>query len=113
LVDTEEGARMRPEASMAKRKRRQFTEEFKQEAVRLCRQNDRSIGQVAQELDLTDSALRNWVKQYEVDHGANATEALTTDEKDELRKLRRENRVLREEREILKKAAAFFAKENP
>jgi transposase-like protein len=98
---------------MAKRKRRRFTAEFKQEAVRLCRQGDRSIGQVAQELDLTDSALRNWVKQYEVDHGNDATGALTTDEKEELRKLRREVRVLREEREILKKAAAFFAKENP
>ena len=98
---------------MSKRKRRQFSEEFKREAVRLCRQKDRSIGQVAEELDLTDSALRNWVKQYEVDHGDNAAGALTTDEKEELRKLRRENRVLREEREILKKAAAFFAKENP
>ena len=81
-------------------------------AVRLCLRHDRSIGQVARELDLTESAVRNWVKQYEVDHGSNPSGALTTEEKTELRTLRREVRVLREEREILKKAAAFFAKEN-
>ena len=84
---------------------------FKQEAVRLCLRHDRSIGQVARELDLTESALRRWVQQYEVDHGPNPSGALTTEEKTELRTLRREVRVLREEREILKKAAAFFAKE--
>ena len=83
-----------------------------QEAVRLCLRHDRSIGQVARELDLTESAVRNWVKQYEVDHGSNPSGALTTEEKTELRTLRREVRVLREEREILKKAAAFFAKKN-
>ena len=112
FVDTEEGARMRREVFMGTRKRRRFTEAFKQEAVRLCLRHDRSIGQVARELDLTESAVRNWVKQYEVDHGSNPTGALTTEEKTELRTLRREVRVLREEREILKKAAAFFAKEN-
>ena len=52
---------------MGQRKRRRFTDEFKKEAARLCLQHDRSIGQVAQELDLTESALRNWVKQYEID----------------------------------------------
>ena len=92
--------------------RRRFTEAFKQESVRLCLRHDRSIGQVARELDLTESALRNWVKQYEIDRGSNPSGALTTEEKTELRTLRREVRVLREEREILKKAAAFFAKEN-
>ena len=56
---------------MGKRKRRRFTEAFKQEAVRLCLRHDRSIGQVARELDLTESALRNWVKQYEIDRGSN------------------------------------------
>ena len=96
---------------MGQRKRRRFTREFKQEAARLCSQGGRSIGQVAQELDLTESALRNWVKQYEIDRGTNPTGALTTEEKEELRTLRREVRVLREERTILKKAAAFFAKE--
>ena len=103
---------MRWEVFMDKRKRRRFTEAFKQEAVRLCLRHDRSIGQVARELDLTESALRNWVKQDEIDRGPNPTGALTTEEKTELRTLRREVRVLREEREILKKAAAFFAKEN-
>ena len=75
--------------------------EVKQEVVRLCLRHDRSIGQVARELDLTESALRKWVKQYEIDHGPNPTGALTTEEKTELRTLRREVRVLREEREIL------------
>ena len=87
---------------MGKRQRRRFTEAFKQEAVRLCLRHDRSIGQVARELDLTESALRRWVQQYEVDHGPNPSGALTTEEKAELRTLRREVRVLREEREILK-----------
>ena len=88
---------------MGTRKRRRFTEAFKQEAVRLCLRHARSIGQVARELDLTESALRKWVKQYEIDHGPNPTGALTTEEKTELRTLRREVRVLREEHEILKK----------
>ena len=112
FVDTQEGAKMRQEVFMGKRQRRRFTEAFKQETVRLCVRHDRSIGQVARELDLTESALRRWVQQYEVDHGPNPSGALTTEEKTELRTLRREVRVLREEREILKKAAAFFAKEN-
>lgn len=96
---------------MGQRKRRRFTAEFKAEAVRLCKRGDRSIGQVAQELDLAESALRRWAKQYEIDHGHNPTGALTTEQHEELRTLRREVRILREERTILKKAAAFFAKE--
>ena len=97
---------------MAKRQRSKFTEEFKTDAVRLCKSGERSIGRVAQELDLTESALRNWVKQYEVDQGEGRREALTTAEREELRALRRRVRTLEQEREILKKAAAFFAKEN-
>ena len=96
---------------MAKRKRRSFTKEFKAEVVELWERGDRSIGQVARDLDLTETAVRSWVKQAAVDRGDGPTEALTTDEREELRRLRRENRQLREEREILKKAAAFFAKE--
>ena len=96
---------------MAKRKRRSFTKEFKAEVVELCERGDRSIGQVARDLDLTETAVRSWVKQAAVDRGDGPAEALTTDEGEELRRLRRENRQLREEREILKKAAAFFAKE--
>jgi len=97
---------------MAKRKRRKFTEEFKREVVGLCNKGDRSIGQVARDLDLTASSVGNWVKQYDIDRGAGPEGALTSAEKEELRALRREVRVLREEKLILKKAAAFFAKES-
>jgi len=97
---------------MGKRRRRKFTEEFKKEAVRLCKSGEDSIGQVAKELDLTESALRNWVKQYEVDQGEGLVGSLTTAEREELRVLRRRVRTLEQEREILKKATAFFAKEN-
>lgn len=97
---------------MAKpRPRRQFSSEFKAKAVRLCRAGNRSVTQVAQDLDLTESALRNWLKQADVDAGKGPSEALTTAEKAELTQLRRENRQLRQDREILKAAATFFAKE--
>lgn len=96
---------------MAKRKRRTFTKEFKAEVVGLCERGDRTASQVARDLDLTESAVRTWVRQAEVDRGEGPAEALTTDEREELRRLRRENRQLREDREILKKAAAFFVKE--
>ena len=96
---------------MAKRKRRSFTKEFRAEVVELCERGDRSIGQVARDLDLTETAVRSWVKQAAVDRGDGPAGALTTDEREELRRLRRENRQLREDRETLKKAAAFFAKE--
>ena len=94
------------------RKRRKFTLEFKAEAVRLCKVGDRSIGQVAKDLDLTEGALREWVKRADIDTGQGPSGALTTAERDELTRLRRENKRLQMEREILKKAAAFFAKEN-
>ena len=97
---------------MGKRKRRQFTAEFKAEAVRLAMVGDRSVGQVAKDLDLTETALRDWVKRAEIDAGQGPPGALTTAERAELQQLRRENKRLQMEREILKKAAAFFAKEN-
>jgi transposase len=96
---------------MARRKRRHFTPEFKAEAVRLTQAGDRSIPQVAEDLDLTETALRSWVRQGEVDAGKGPPGALTSSEREELQRLRRENKVLRMEREILKKATAFFAKE--
>lgn len=97
----------------ARRKRRSFTPEFKAEAVRLCRVGDRTIRQVAEDLDLTETALREWVKRAEVDAGeAAAADVLATDERNELRELRKRVKRLEMEREILKKAAAFFAKEN-
>jgi transposase-like protein len=102
---------MREECAMAKRKRRSFTPEFKAEAVRLCRVGDRSVRQVSTDLDLTETALREWVKRADVDSGQGPPGALTTAEREELTRLRRENKRLQMEREILKKAAAFFAKE--
>jgi transposase len=98
---------------MTKRKRRSFTQEFKAQAVRVVRESGKSVAVVARELDLTETALRDWVRQAEVDAGRGAPSALTTDERTELTGLRREVRTLRMERDILKKATAFFAKENP
>lgn len=95
-----------------RRKRRAFTPEFKAEAVRLCRVGDRSVPQVAKDLDLTETALRSWVRQADVDLGNGPPEALTTAERQELQQLRRENKRLQMERDILKAAATFFAKES-
>jgi transposase len=111
-VDTPEGAKMREECSMSRRARRKFTPEFRAEAVRLCHIGDRSISQVAKDLDLTETSLREWYARAEVDAGRGAPGELTTAEREELAKLRRENKQLRMEREILKQAATFFAKEN-
>lgn len=93
-----------------KRRRRSFTEEFKAEAVALVLDRGVSMAQVAQDLDLTESALRNWVKAAK-ERRATGTE-ITPSEREELKRLRKEVRLLREERTILKKAAAYFAKEN-
>jgi transposase len=97
---------------MARQKRRKFTAEFKAETVKLIRESDRSVGQICRELDLTETAVRRWLKQADVDAGKGPSGALTTDELAELRRLRREVRELRQEREILKKATVFFAKES-
>jgi transposase len=93
------------------RRRRSFTPEFKAEIVDLCQRGDRSAGQVAKDFDLTETAVREWVKQAERDSGAREDGGLTTAERQELAQLRRENRRLREDVEILKRATAFFAKE--
>lgn len=92
-----------------KRPRRSFSKQTKKEAVDLVRSSGLSVAQVARDMDLTQSALRKWVKQAEIDDGTAA--GLTTDERAEMARLRAENRVLREERDILKRATAFFAKE--
>ena len=97
---------------VSKRSRRSFTAEFKREAVRLCKVGDRTIGQLAKDLDLTETALREWVKRAAVDAGEGPPGALVADERAELQELRRRVKRLEMEREILKKAAAFFAKEN-
>jgi transposase len=101
-------SRMRPETT-GKRARRRFTPEFKAGAVRLVLDEGKTIGAVARELDLTPSALGNWVTRAQADRTKGRT-GLTSEERAELARLRKENRELRMERDILKKAAAFFAK---
>jgi transposase len=93
-----------------RRARRAFTPEFKAEIVEVCRRGDRSIGQVAKDFDLTETAVRDWLRQADLDAGVR-TNGLTTAEREELTRLRRENRRLTEDVEILKRATAFFAKE--
>ena len=94
---------------MAARPRRSFTSEYKAETVQLIRTSGKSISQICRDLDLTETAVRRWVEQAAIDRGER--DGLTTSEREELGRLRREVRVLQEEREILKKAAAFFARE--
>ncbi len=95
-----------------KRKRRVHTAEFKADTVKLVRDGGRGVPQVCTELGLGDSLVRNWLRQAGVDGGEGPPGALTSAEKEELTHLRREVKVLRTEREILKRAATFFAKEN-
>ena len=90
------------------RPRRSFTPEFKADIVERCRAGDRSIGQVARDFDLTETAVRAWVRQAEIDTGQRP--GLSTEERQELAQLRRENRRLREDVDILRRATAFFAK---
>ncbi len=96
---------------MERRKRRSFTPEFRAEAVRLVREGNKSLPQVAKDLDLTESALRNWVREADGGDGKESAGALSTAEREELVRLRKEVRHLEMERDFLKKAAAFFAKE--
>lgn len=96
---------------MSKRKRRTFTKEQKADAIRLVRLSGEGIPTVARDLDLTENSLRRWVKQADIDNGKGPAGALTTEELEELRRLRKEVRTLKMERDFLKKAAAYFAKE--
>jgi transposase-like protein len=98
-------------AASKKKKRRAFTREYKAEVVALVRKGGKTAGQVARDLDLTETSVRAWVRQAEIDDGKGPAGALTTAEREEFAALRREVKTLRVEREILKKAAAFFAKE--
>jgi transposase len=89
---------------------RGYPPEFRAEAVRLYRDTDKTLRQVSSDLGISVESLRKWVRQAEIDGGQR--EGLTTEERQRLRHLERENKILREEREILKKAAAFFASED-
>jgi len=101
----------RPMADTPKRRpRRRFDDDFKAQAVRLVLDEGKSVGSVARDLDLTETALREWVNRARADRTSGKT-GLTTAEREELARLRKEVRILREEREILRKAAAFFATE--
>src|ERR1700742_3702966 len=97
--------------SMGKKPRRRhsFTPEFKAEIVELCQRGDRSVGQIAKDFDLTETAVRLWVTQAGIDAGER--EGLSSGEREELARLRQENRRLREDVDILRRATAFFAKE--
>ena len=101
------------EIHVAKEKtRRTFTNEFKDETVKLIRETGATITSVSKDMKISSSAVRSWVKQAQIDEGKGPAGTVTTDEFEELRRLRKENRVLRQEREILVKSAVFFAKES-
>jgi transposase len=97
---------------MSPKPRRVFTDQQKAEAVRIVAQSGKSINQIAQEMGLTESALRNWVKQSQIDQTKASNGDLTTEERQELTKLRRDVKRLQMERDFLKKTAAFFAAES-
>ena len=94
---------------MTKRHRRKFSDEFKAETVTLIRTSGRTVGSVARELNIGETAVRRWVNQAEA---LGSADSLSPDERTELQRLRKENRELRMEKEILAKATAFFAKES-
>src|SRR5712691_10379265 len=97
---------------MKKRARRKFTAEYKAEVVRLVRDGGKTIREVSRDLDLTETAVRRWVTQSGIDAGGGGSGALTTAERAEVGWRRSEDRHLLIVRDILKKAAAFFAKES-
>ncbi len=101
------------EENKAKRRaRRSYMDKFKAGAVRLVLEEGKTVAQVARDLDLTETSFQNWVDKARTDQGKGKPGALTTAEREELSRLCKENRQLQIERDILKKAAAFFAKEN-
>jgi transposase len=97
---------------MKQRRRRSFSKEYKAEVVALIRAGGKSIGAVARDLDLSETAVRRWANQAEIDSGGGPAGALTTAEREELAQLRKRVKTLEMEREILRKATAFFARES-
>jgi len=96
------------EGNKMRRKRRTFTEEFKQESAKLVLSSDKSVREIASDLDLEESVLSRWVREYQERGGE---QGLSPSEREELKQLRKDNIRLKMERDILKKATAFFAKE--
>ena len=103
---------MSMEEQKKRRSRRKFTDEYKARAVRLVLKEGQTAAQVARDLDLIESVLHSWVRKAKIDRGMGPAGALTSEEREELSRLRKENRILKEEKEILRKAAAFFAKDS-
>lgn len=97
---------------MGRRKRPRYTNEFKAEAVQVALKGDRSVAETASDIGISETALRRWMAQAEIDVGQGPAGALTTEERHELTRLRRELRQVTLERDFLKKAAAFFARES-
>jgi transposase len=103
---------MKSEVIMPDTTRRQFTDAFKSEAVRLTRQSGRPVAQVARDLGSSDNVLYRWrTEQRQVESQGRTRQAVRA-EQDELARLKRENEMLRKERDFLKRAAAFFARES-
>jgi transposase-like protein len=98
------------DGSMGRRKRRKFTAEYKAEVVRLVQTSGKSVGQIAEDLDLTETAVRGWVRRASVDEKRDPHGPLTSEERAELTRLRREFKTVSMERDFLRKAAAFFAR---
>jgi transposase len=97
---------------MGQRKRPKYTNEFKAEAAQLAGSGDKSVSETARDIGVSETALRHWIAQAEIDEGNGPVGALTTEERQEMTRLRRELRQVTMERDFLKKAAAFFARES-
>lgn len=100
------------ETNTERRKKRTFSREFKAETVKLVLEGGKKVSEVARDLGVSENSIRIWVSRALVDSGKGRAGALTTTEREELARIRKENRLLLMEREILKKATAFFAKES-
>jgi transposase len=111
-VDIPEESTTKENVQMTQKPRRTFTDEQKAEAVRIVGQSGKPVSQVAQEMGLTESSLRKWVKQARIDRSGDTEGSLTSAERQELNTLRRDLKRVRMERDFLKKAATFFARES-
>ncbi len=96
----------------ARRERRTFNDEYKQQVLELVRTEDKSVSQICRDLDLTESSVRKWIKADQTSNGIMTQNSLSETDQQELVRLRTENKRLKMERDILKKATAFFAKES-